>query len=88
MIDTSPPWPNGVRCVGAFSFGVDAGSVVHLSHSCAVTQKLHGLTHMRCGPFVAILRLVSPSTPRSPRIDRMPYCDAPIPEVRPLLAAE
>lgn len=57
MIDNPPPWPNGARCAVAFSFDVDADSVVHASHGAAAIDMPHALAHMRYDPFVATPRL-------------------------------
>lgn len=57
MIDNPPIWPNGARCAVAFSFDVDADSVVHASHGAAAIGMPHALAHMRYDPFVATPRL-------------------------------
>jgi peptidoglycan/xylan/chitin deacetylase (PgdA/CDA1 family) len=57
MIDNPPPWPNGARCAVAFSFDVDADSVVHASHGANAIRMPHALAHMRYDPFVATPRL-------------------------------
>ena len=59
MIENPPPWPGGARCAVAFSFDMDADSIVHLNHPRTVNQELHGLTYMRYDPLVAVPRLVS-----------------------------
>ena len=58
MIKNPPPWPNGARCAVAFSFDVDADSVVHINHPERVNEELHALTYMRYDPLVAVPRLV------------------------------
>jgi peptidoglycan-N-acetylglucosamine deacetylase len=58
MIDNPPPWPNGARCAVAFSFDVDADSVVHASHGAEAIRMPHALAHMRYDPFVGTPRLV------------------------------
>ena len=57
MITNPPPWPNGARCAVAFSFDVDADSVVHAAHGAAAIAMPHALAHMRYDPFVATPRL-------------------------------
>ena len=57
MIENPPPWPNGARCAVAFSFDVDADSVVHASHGANAVRMPHALAHMRYDPFVATPRL-------------------------------
>ena len=59
MIENAPPWPNGARCAVAFSFDVDADSVVHASHGAAAIDMPHALAHMRYDPFVATPRLAA-----------------------------
>ena len=58
MIKNPPPWPNGARCAVAFSFDVDADSVVHINYPERVNEELHALTYMRYDPLVAVPRLV------------------------------
>jgi len=57
MIRNPPPWPNGARCAVAFSFDVDADSVVHATHRAGAIDMPHALAHMRYDPFVATPRL-------------------------------
>jgi peptidoglycan/xylan/chitin deacetylase (PgdA/CDA1 family) len=58
MIKNPPPWPNGARCAVAFSFDIDADSVVHAAHRASAIDMPHALAHMRYDPFVATPRLV------------------------------
>jgi len=58
MIKNAPPWPNGARCAVAFTFDVDADSVVHAMHGSEALDQLHALAHMRYDPFVGLPRLV------------------------------
>lgn len=58
MIDNPPPWPDGARCAVAFSFDMDADSIVHLDHPRRVNEELHALAYMRYDPLVAVPRLV------------------------------
>lgn len=57
MIANPPPWPNGARCAVAFSFDVDADSVVHAAHRGGALDEQHAIAHMRYDPFVALPRL-------------------------------
>jgi peptidoglycan-N-acetylglucosamine deacetylase len=58
MIKNALPWPNGARCAVAFTFDVDADSVVHAIHGSDALDQLHALAHMRYDPFVGLPRLV------------------------------
>lgn len=58
MIKNPPPWPNGARCAVAFSFDVDADSVVHVAHGGRIVDEQHAIAQMRYDPFVALPRLV------------------------------
>lgn len=55
--DTRLPWPNGARCAVAFSFDVDADSVVHAAHRERAPALPQALAHMRYDPFVGTPRL-------------------------------
>ncbi|MBS7542576.1 polysaccharide deacetylase family protein [Ancylobacter oerskovii] len=57
MIANPPPWPNGARCAVAFSFDVDADSVVHAAHRAGALDLPQALAHMRYDPFVGTPRL-------------------------------
>jgi len=58
MSRTPPPWPEGARCAVAFSFDVDADSVVHAAHRAGVLDEVHAVAHMRYDPHVGLPRLV------------------------------
>ena len=58
MINNPPPWPNDARCAVAFSFDMDADSIVHLNHPSSVNDELHALAYMRYDPIIAVPRLV------------------------------
>ena len=58
MIGKPPPWPNGARSAVAFSFDVDADSVVHASHRAKAPEALAAIAHMRYDPHVGLPRLV------------------------------
>ncbi len=57
MIENPPAWPNGARCAVAFSFDVDADSVVHVGHGAAALDEQHAIAQMRYDPYVALPRL-------------------------------
>ena len=57
MIANPPPWPNGARCAVAFSFDIDADSVVHATHRAGALDLPQALAHMRYDPFVGTPRL-------------------------------
>jgi peptidoglycan/xylan/chitin deacetylase (PgdA/CDA1 family) len=58
MIEHPPPWPNDARCAVAFSFDVDADSIVHVNFAGRLDRELHALAYMRYDPLVAVPRLV------------------------------
>jgi peptidoglycan/xylan/chitin deacetylase (PgdA/CDA1 family) len=57
MIQTSPPWPDGARCAVAFTFDMDADSVVHAAHGARALDMPHALAQMRYDPLVGVPRL-------------------------------
>jgi peptidoglycan-N-acetylglucosamine deacetylase len=57
MIINPPPWPNGAKCAVAFSFDVDADSVVHNTKRNMIANHQHEIAQMRYDPFVALPRL-------------------------------
>ncbi len=57
MIKNPPQWPNGARCAVAFSFDVDADSVVHNTKRSQIENFQHEISQMRYDPFVALPRL-------------------------------
>jgi peptidoglycan/xylan/chitin deacetylase (PgdA/CDA1 family) len=58
MIRNPPPWPGGARCAVAFTFDVDADSVVHATHAERALDLPQALAHMRYDPLVGLPRLV------------------------------
>lgn len=52
------PWPNGATCAAAFTFDLDAESVLQVERPDDAHEKLFSLSMMRYGPQVAIPRLV------------------------------
>jgi len=59
MIINAPPWPNGARAAVAFSFDMDADSVVQVSAAGRLDHELHALAYMRYDPVVAVPRLTA-----------------------------
>jgi peptidoglycan/xylan/chitin deacetylase (PgdA/CDA1 family) len=57
MIENPPPWPHGKRCAVAFSFDMDADSVVQVNAPDRLDEQLHALAQMRYDPLVAVPRL-------------------------------
>ena len=58
MIRNAPPWPNGARCAVAFTFDMDADSILHLSHHASADTKIAQNSALRYGPEVALPRLL------------------------------
>ena len=59
MITNAPPWPNGARCAVAFTFDLDADSILHLSHHASADTRIAQTSALRYGPEVALPRLLS-----------------------------
>ena len=59
MIINPPLWPNGAKCAVAFSFDVDADSVVHNTKRKMISRFQHEIAQMRYDPFVALPRLAN-----------------------------
>ena len=58
MIKNPVPWPNGARCAVAFTFDMDADSILHLAHHSSADTRVAALSMLRYGPEVAVPRLV------------------------------
>ena len=58
MIANPPPWPGGARCAVAFTFDMDADSILHLSHHRSADTRVAAMSALRYGPEVAVPRLV------------------------------
>ena len=56
MIRNTIPWPNGARCAVAFTFDMDADSILHLAHHASAPSRVMALSMLRYGPEVAIPR--------------------------------
>ena len=59
MITNPPPWPGGARCAVAFTFDMDADSILHLSHHRSADTRVAAMSALRYGPEVAVPRLVA-----------------------------
>jgi len=58
MIRNPVPWPHGARCAVAFTFDMDADSILHLAHHTSADTRVAALSMLRYGPEVAVPRLV------------------------------
>lgn len=58
MIRNQIPWPNGARCAVAFTFDMDADSILHLAHHASADTRVASMSALRYGPEVAVPRLV------------------------------
>jgi peptidoglycan/xylan/chitin deacetylase (PgdA/CDA1 family) len=58
MITNPVPWPNGARCAVAFTFDMDADSILHLAHHTSADTRLAAMSMLRYGPEIAVPRLV------------------------------
>jgi peptidoglycan-N-acetylglucosamine deacetylase len=52
------PWPKGARCAVAFTFDMDADSILHLAHHASAHTRVAALSMLRYGPEVAVPRIV------------------------------
>src|SRR5262245_23123066 len=59
MIANPVPWPNGARCAVAFTFDMDADSILHLAHHRTADTRIAAMSALRYGPEVAVPRLVN-----------------------------
>jgi len=58
VIKNPIPWPNGARCAVAFTFDMDADSILHLDHHSSAHNRVMALSMLRYGPEVAVPRIV------------------------------
>jgi peptidoglycan/xylan/chitin deacetylase (PgdA/CDA1 family) len=58
MIQNPVPWPHGARCAVAFTFDMDADSILHLAHHTSADTRVAAMSMLRYGPEVAVPRLV------------------------------
>ena len=59
MILNPPPWPDGARCAVAFTFDMDADSILHLAYHDSADTRVAAMSALRYGPEVAVPRLVN-----------------------------
>ena len=57
MLLNPPPWPDNARCAVAFTFDMDADSILHLAHHSSADTRVAAMSALRYGPDVAIPRL-------------------------------
>ena len=61
MIENPVPWPNGARCAAAFTWDMDADSILHLAHPDDADTRVSAMTDLRYGPEIAVpLRIAGP----------------------------
>jgi peptidoglycan-N-acetylglucosamine deacetylase len=58
VISNPVPWPNGARCAVAFTFDMDAESILHLAHHTSADTRVMALSMLRYGPKIAIPRIL------------------------------
>jgi peptidoglycan/xylan/chitin deacetylase (PgdA/CDA1 family) len=58
MIKNPVSWPHGARCAVAFTFDMDADSILHLAHHTSANTRVAAMSMLRYGPEVAVPRLV------------------------------
>lgn len=58
MIANPLPWPNGARCAAAFTFDMDAESLLHLYFRDEAPNRIAMSSMLRYGPEIAVPRLV------------------------------
>ena len=58
MIPNPPPWPDGARCAVAFTFDMDADSILHLDYHNSADTRVAALSTLRYGPEVAVPRIL------------------------------
>ncbi len=59
MIENPIPWPNGARCAVAFTFDMDAESLLHIYLGETAHNRLALSSMLRYGPEVAVPRIVA-----------------------------
>lgn len=59
LIANPPPWPNGARCAVAFTFDMDADSILHLAHHKNANNLVAAMTALQYGPRVAMPRILA-----------------------------
>jgi len=59
MIENPIPWPNGARCAVAFTFDMDAESLLHIYLGETAHNRLAMSSILRYGPEIAVPRIVA-----------------------------
>jgi peptidoglycan/xylan/chitin deacetylase (PgdA/CDA1 family) len=59
LIANPPPWPNGARCAVAFTFDMDADSILHLAHHKNAANLVAAMSMLQYGPRVAMPRILA-----------------------------
>ena len=59
LIANPPPWPNGARCAVAFTFDMDADSILHLAHHQNANNLVAAMSALQYGPRVAMPRILA-----------------------------
>jgi peptidoglycan-N-acetylglucosamine deacetylase len=59
FIANPPPWPNGARCAVAFTFDMDADSILHLAHHQNANNLVAAMSMLQYGPRVAMPRILA-----------------------------
>ncbi|MBM3584521.1 MAG: polysaccharide deacetylase [Alphaproteobacteria bacterium] len=59
MIQNPIPWPNGARCAVAFTFDVDAESLVHLGYRDEADNKIAALSELGYDAEIAVPRIIA-----------------------------
>ncbi len=58
MIKNPVPWPNGAKCAVAFTFDMDADSILHLSHPEDSYRRIAAISELQYGPKVGVPRIL------------------------------
>lgn len=58
MILNPPEWPGGARCAVAFTYDMDADSILHFDHHSSADTRVAAMSMLRYGPEVAVPRLL------------------------------
>jgi peptidoglycan/xylan/chitin deacetylase (PgdA/CDA1 family) len=58
MITNPVPWPDGAKCAVAFTFDMDAESILHLAHPKRAHTMVSTASMLRYGPDVAVPRIL------------------------------
>jgi peptidoglycan/xylan/chitin deacetylase (PgdA/CDA1 family) len=59
LLANPPPWPNGKRCAVAFTFDMDADSILHLAHHQNATNLVATMSMLQYGPRIAMPRILN-----------------------------